>query len=291
MGHYSIRDLERLTGVKAHTIRIWEQRYQLLHPERSDTNIRNYCDHNLKKLISIAILNKNGFRISKIAGMSDEEIASELMLTIEADNDSRIDNLVLAMIEMNEQRFEKILNHSILQQGLEESLIHVVYPFFRKVGLLWLTGSIIPAQEHFISNLIRQKIIVAIDGLDNQPKTDAPGFLLFLPEWEMHEIGLLFYTYLIKKRGFPVIYLGQVVPFEDVKAVYQLKKPSYLLSIFTTGEFSEQIQLYINKLGESFESSRVFINGLQMHEGSFNLPPNISLIRDPMDFRRQLDLL
>lgn len=289
MGKYSIRDLEKLTGIKAHTIRIWEQRYQLVKPERSDTNIRNYCDANLKRLLSIAMLNKNGHKISKIALMSDEEIAHEVMHITEHDTDSRIDNLVLSMIDMNEQRFERILNHSILQLGFEEALVNIVYPFLNKVGLLWLTGSIIPAQEHYISNLIRQKIIVAIDGLHDGLDDGKPKYLLFLPEWEMHEISLLFYAYLLKKRGYPIIYLGQVVPFQDVKDIYEIKKPEHLLTIFTTGELQEHLQCYIDDLNKEFPEATIHINGLQVLENKLQLPSNVHPISSPLEFRHSLD--
>lgn len=286
MGVYSIKDLERITGIKSHTIRIWEQRYQVINPARTDTNIRHYCDNDLRRLLNISILNRNGMKISRIARMSEEELHAEVMgLTLEDNgHDASIDGLVISMVEMCERRFEKILINAIIKHGLEDTLIHIIYPFLNKVGVLWLTGSIIPAQEHFISNLIRQKLITAIDGITTEAEADAESYLLFLPEWEMHEIGLLFYHYLLKKRGFNVIYLGQAVPFADLEDTVIRKKPDYLLTLFTTGEDHEAIQKYINRLGETFGQQSIRINGLKFLDSSVNLPSNVKMLRHPTEF-------
>jgi DNA-binding transcriptional MerR regulator len=286
MGVYSIKDLERITGIKSHTIRIWEQRYQVVNPERTDTNIRHYCDGDLRRLLNISILNRNGFRISKIANMSEEEIHAEVMrvTSTETSHESMIDGLVIAMVEMCENRFESMLNTSIDQYGFEETLVHILYPFLRKVGVLWLTGTIIPAQEHFISNLIRQKVIAAIDGLRSEPKNEAPSYLLFLPEWELHEMGLLFYYYLLKKKGYKVIYLGQVVPFNDLREIVELKKPEFMMTILTTGQEPEVIEEYVQRLSESFSELQIRINGLQFLDNPIELPENVNMLQNPSEF-------
>ncbi len=218
MAHYSIKDLEKLSGIKAHTLRIWEKRYQIVKPSRTDTNIRYYCDDDLKRILNISILNRHGLKISRIAGMTDAQLSEQVMHLAQAtgDHESQIEQLTIAMIEMDEERFEKTLSKSIMTVGFEETVLTIIYPFFDKVGMLWQTGSINPAQEHFVSNLIRQKLLVAIDSQNYPHNPESRRFLLFLPEGELHELGLLFFHYILKKHGHQVIYLGQSVPFADL---------------------------------------------------------------------------
>ena len=151
MSRYSIKDLEQLSGIKAHTVRVWEQRYKLLNPKRKETNIRYYDDHDLKLILNVALLNDNGIKISKIAKMSVEEMKAEVLHLTERSfaYDDQIHSLVLAMIEFNEERFEKIIATNILKIGFEQTMLNVIYPFLSKIGILWQTGSIHPGQEHF----------------------------------------------------------------------------------------------------------------------------------------------
>ena len=178
MIRYSIKDLEKITGIKAHTIRIWEKRYGIVEPSRTQTNIRYYSDEDLRHLMNVAILNKYGYKISNIQGMTSEEIKkSVLELTYQyLDNDHLVDNLVMAMIELDEQRFDKIISSSIIKQGFDFTFENLLARFLEKIGILWQTGAVNPAQEHFISQLIRQKLILAIDGqqeLNNIPTVFA----------------------------------------------------------------------------------------------------------------------
>ena len=201
MIRYSIKDLEQLTGIKAHTIRIWEKRHQLIEPERTSTNIRYYSDHDLKRLLNVSILNRNGLKISTIVTMNNEEINERILEISETyhDSDNQIEQLIVAMIELDEQRFDRVLSTSVIKLGFDDTVIKVLYPFFEKIGLLWQIGTIYPAQEHFVSNLIRQKLIIAIDGQSGNAKPESKNFLIFLPANEWHELGLLFYSYLGKK--------------------------------------------------------------------------------------------
>lgn len=275
MSNYSIKDLEQLSGIKAHTLRIWEQRYNLLNPKRTDTNIRYYDDEDLKLILNVAMLNAHGIKISKIAAMSSTEISEEIIrLTDQSlDHNDQIQALTICMIEMDEDRFEKILTTNIIKLGFEDTILKVVYPFLTKIGILWLTGAITPAQEHFMSNLIRQKLIVAIDGEvgHNHGKT----FMLFLPEGELHEISLLFSSYLIKKHGHRVIYLGQNTPNADLVSVYKMQKPDYLLTIITSSPTGEKVQEYLDMLGREFSNSKVFVSGLHTLQQSLSVPSNI----------------
>lgn len=278
MSNYSIKDLEQLSGIKAHTLRIWEQRYNLLSPKRTDTNIRYYDDADLKLILNVAVLNSNGFKISKIAAMSPVDISEEIIKLTDRslDYNDQIQALTICMIEMDEDRFEKVLSTIILKMGFEDTVLNVVYPFLTKIGVLWQTGSISPAQEHFISNLIRQKLIVAIDGeLSNSL---GKTFMLFLPEGELHELSLLFSSYLIKKYGHKVIYLGQSTPKADLISVYRTQKPDFLLTVITSSLTGDKVQDYLNMLGKEFAKSEIFVSGLQALEQSLNIPSNIRLL-------------
>jgi DNA-binding transcriptional MerR regulator len=265
MGKYSIKELEQLSGIKAHTIRIWEKRYQIISPSRTDTNIRFYSDDDLKKIINVSLLNNNGLKISKIADMPLDEMNRRVLAMSETQSDTaiHIDQLVIAMIDMEEESFEKILNTLILRYGFEKSLTEIVYPFLEKIGILWQTQNITPAHEHFISNLIRQKIIVAIDGLHIPPKS-SKKVLLFLPENEMHEIGLLFYHYVTRKAGYRTYYLGQSVPHSDLVKVVAVHKPDILITNITSN-LNQAIDQYLKKLSADFPTVNILAAGMQLH--------------------------
>ena len=292
MSTYSIKDLEQLSGIKAHTLRIWEQRYNLLQPKRTDTNIRFYDDDDLKLILNVALLNDNGVKISKIASMSANELREEVMKLTERSliHDDQIHALTICMIEMDEERFDKILSTNILKLGFEQTMLNVIYPFMSKIGILWQTGAINPAQEHFISNLVRQKLIVAIDGQVLQ--RGGKKFLLFLPEGELHEISILFASYLIKSKGHKVIYLGQSTPNDDLLAVYKLHQPEYLLTVITTSPSSEYVQEYINALSDRFTNAQILVTGYQVLGQDLSFPANVrqmSYIRDIKDLLEEVD--
>ena len=289
MSTYSIKDLEQLSGIKAQTLRIWEQRYNLLSPKRTETNIRFYDDDDLKLILNVALLNDNGYKISKIASMNMEDIREEVMKLTERSltHDDQIHALTICMIEMDEERFEKVLSTNIIKLGFEQTMLNIIYPFMSKIGLLWQTGAINPAQEHFISNLVRQKLIVAIDG---QVSTGAgKKFLLFLPEGELHEISLLFASYLIKSKGHKVIYLGQSTPNEDLLSVYKVHRPEYLLTVITTSPSSEYAQDYINALADRFTQSQILVTGYQVIGQDLVFPANVRQMNYIRDIKELLE--
>ena len=197
--------------------------------------------------------------------MSCEEINQEVINITDTHYsfDNQIKALTIAMIEMDEGRFEKILSTSILQNGFSKTMLEIIYPFLEHIGILWQIGAINPAQEHFISNLIRQKIIVAIDGQVSQLTDKSKKFLLFLPENELHEIGLLFSHFLIKSQHHKVFYLGASVPLNDVKEVYDIHRPEYVLSIFTAGTHIDLLKAWIKELSDKFPKSKLLIAGPQ----------------------------
>lgn len=289
MSTYSIKDLEQLSGIKAHTLRIWEQRYNLLSPQRTDTNIRTYDDEDLKLILNVALLNDNGFKISKIASMAAVEIREEVIKLTDRSltHDDQIHALTICMVEMDEDRFEKVLSSNIEKLGFEQTMFHIIYPFMSKIGVLWQTGAISPAQEHFISNLVRQKLIVAIDGQSSVKV--GKKFLLFLPEGELHEISLLFSSYLIKSHGHKVIYLGQSTPNGDLLSVYKLHQPDYLLTVITTSPSSENAQEYLNALSERFSDAQILVSGYQVIGQDLSFPPNVRQLNYLRDFKNMLE--
>jgi DNA-binding transcriptional MerR regulator len=289
-GIYSIKDLETLTGVKAHTIRIWEKRYQVVRPGRTATNIRYYDDQNLKKILNISILLKHGFKISHLVELSDDVIREKILnLSFNSGTASdQVDSLVMAMIELNDLKFEKTISTATLSLGFENTVLQIIYPFLERVGILWQTGSINPAHEHFVSNLLRQKLLVAIDGYGIRPKPNAKRFMLFLPENELHELGLLFYSYLVRTSGNKIIYLGQSVPFSDLIAVTQFKQPDVLITSITTPFVSEDVTHYITRLSEAFPKQKIYVTGLQVREMTDKFPANVKKLNNVVQFKDEL---
>ncbi len=283
VGKFSIKDLEKLSGIKAHTVRIWEQRYGILKPERTDTNIRWYNNDELKHLLNITFLYNNGYKISKIAAYKSDEITDEVnkIINTKINPCEQIDGLIISMVEMDEQRFEKIISTNILKNGFTNTIENVIYPFLHKIGIMWQTNCVNPAQEHFISNLIRQKLIVAIDGQIVKENTNSKKFVLFLPEMELHELSLLYFSYLLKSKGHIVTYLGQAVPIVDLQKVIEIKKPDYLISVFTQPLHS--FEDYIKSLSKLLPKGSILLSGYQVIENTFKSPKNVKTFKTPTD--------
>jgi len=280
---YSIKDLEHLSGIKAHTLRIWEQRYSLINPKRTDTNIRYYDQDDLKLVLNVSLLKENGYKISKIANMSREEMSEAVLMVTEktTSHADQIYALTLSMIDLDEQRFEKIISSNTLKHGFERTMLNIIYPFLSKIGIMWMTDSINPAQEHFISHLIRQKLIVAIDGQYPSVDVNAKKYMMFLPEKELHELSLLFANFLVRARDSKSIYLGQDMPFHDLHVAHQLYKPDYLLTIITSRDGNISPQDYVNKLAEEFPETTILVSGGQIIGQDLDLNDNIVQIANP----------
>ncbi len=259
MAVYSIKELEKLSGIKAHTIRIWEKRYGLIEPHRTNTNIRYYTDDELKKILNVAVLNRHGIKISNIARLSDLELKEEIIRVSvsSSSHNTLVDSLVIALIDMDEYKFEAIIDKSISNSGLKTTLIEVLYPLLDKVGILWQSGDIYPAQEHFATNLIRQKIIAATDRISNTFNPKGKKFLLLLPEGEWHEIALLFAQYLIKEANHEVLYLGQSVPYRDVLATGASKQFDFVVISSTTAQPEFDRLVYLKDLGRAFPDKKI----------------------------------
>jgi DNA-binding transcriptional MerR regulator len=259
---FTIRDIENLSGIKAHTIRIWEQRYSFLKPKRSDTNIRFYSNDELKIILNIALLNKHGYKISQIDKM-DREAMFNCVLALtheEAKANIIVNQLLECMVEFDIERFEKVLNKCIGATGIEKTILQIIFPFLDKVGILWLTNHVIPVQERLVSTLIRQKVIVGIDSLC---PTQVSGLkiCLFLPEGEYHELSLLFVAFLLKKKGINVIYLGANIPMDELKTVVAIKKPDYLYTHVTTAGQSFNFEKFLSLLNKDFRNIPTIISG------------------------------
>ncbi len=262
MNSFTIKDLENLSGIKAHTLRIWEQRYKFLKPKRSFTNIRFYSNDELKVILNISLLNKHGFKISHIDKMDEAEINEKIfsLSQSEAVQDRMINDLVKEMIDLNMKVFEKILGTFILSRGIERAITELIFPFLEKIGILWLTNHINPAQEHLVSNMIRQKLIVGIEGAHSSLAINKT-MLLFLPEGEHHELGLLFIHFLLKTRGVDVIYLGTDVPLKDVEYIVNLKSPDFLVAHLTTMGPKFNFEKFLVYLRKNFPKQHIVLSG------------------------------
>jgi len=292
MIRYSIKDLERITGIKAHTIRIWEKRYGIVEPSRTQTNIRFYSDEDLRHLMNVAILNKYGYKISNIQGMSVEEITKSVidLSQQDIDNEHLVDNLVMAMIEMDEQKFDKIISTSTIKHGFEFTFENILFRFLEKAGILWQTGGVYPAQEHFITQLIRQKLILAIDG-QHSPLHGKKTFLLFLPENEYHELGLLYLNFLIRKYGHHVIYLGQNVPLNNLKSVLDIHHVDYLLTSIASNLTEDSITEIVQELTNLYGDKKILIGGNCLLGSKVTLPSNFTRFQHITDFSDFLNTL
>ena len=281
MAVYSIKDLEKLSGIKAHTIRIWEQRYSILAPQRTKTNIRYYQDEDLRTLLNVALLNKNGIKISKIAKMKEEELAEKIaaISEINFEDGTQLDALTISMIEMDENKFYRIINTNIDQIGFERTMMEVIYPFLDKLSLLWLTGSITPVQENFISYLIRQKIISAINVTPLSSGSEVEKIILYLPEGERQELSLLFMHYLLKSRGRHVLYLGQDISLSDLVDANRIQKPSFIFTMITETFAKEPVQNYVDRLAETFPDTKILLSGYQVVAQQVEAPDHVIVLK------------
>jgi DNA-binding transcriptional MerR regulator len=284
---YSIKDLEKYSGIKAHTIRMWEQRYEVLTPHRTDSNIRYYDESQLKRLLNISLLLSKGYKISKVSELDEEEFNDTVKRfhneSLDANNDAavvtKVNGLILSMLELDENRFEKIFNTSLIKRGFEKTILEVIYPFLQRIGLMWRTGEVTCAQEHFITNLIRQKVVVAIDAIP-MASGDAEKFLLFLPESEFNELVILLSTYLIKNKGKQCVYLGQDIPFNDVIQVSEITRPHALMTFITEPASFEESQSFIDRLSEAFPKKSIIISGNVSFMDDLQPPSNVTVVKD-----------
>lgn len=289
MRKYQIKDLERLSGIKAHTIRMWEQRYQLLTPERTDTNIRYYKDDDVRKILNVSLLLQKGYKISNVCSLNEVEInervqeALEANISIDQNLETYLTGMTIAMIEMDEEKFNNIYSRSVHEVGFQQTVTGLIYPFLLKIGVMWGINEINPAQEHFVSNLIRQKMISAINDLPlNRSKKEE--FILYLPQNELHEIGLIMAHYILKSRGYKVIYLGQDVPHDDLLSVIDSAKPTHVMTIITAMRSNADLQRILDSTQSEMGGAQFVVSGLQHYAENLNIPKNVTMLSSAQDF-------
>ncbi|MBK8052159.1 MAG: MerR family transcriptional regulator [Saprospiraceae bacterium] len=277
---YSIKDLEHLSGVKAHTLRIWEKRYGIIKPCRTDTNIRYYNDRDLQNVLNISLLNRKGIKISKIAGMSSDSIKQKVAEVTEVDTafEDQIDALMFSMFELDEVKFNIIIDYQIQSKGFEETMNDIVYPLLDKLSVMWVAGSVKGVHETFVSNIIRKKTIVQIDKLSKNASFSDIRCLIYLPENDSHELSLLFLEYILLKSKAKVINLGTSTPLIDVLEGKNIFKSSYIFTVFNDSFAESPLQPYINELAKNAPEQQIIISGFQTVSQDLTLPDNVVII-------------
>lgn len=289
MGAYSIRELERISGVKAPTIRIWEKRYGVVRPKRTPTNIRYYEDDDLRKLINLSVLNRNGYRISQLAEL-DENALGKMVLDqcFESDNENdRCQLFTQALMRIDEHDFEKVFGRLEREIGFEETILRYILPFFREIGVLWHAGAIGPAQEHFVTQLVRRKLMGAVEAFPI-PEEETPSYLMFLPEGELHDICLLFCYYIARKHGIRVCYLGTSVPVYDLQKVAGQYHYPKLLTAFSEPIGQDDLKEKVDAYLSSFPNSRIFLTGPQVIGDPPAYHDRLHVIESVEAFRQQV---
>jgi MerR family transcriptional regulator, light-induced transcriptional regulator len=290
---YSITDLEKLSGIKAHTLRIWEQRYNLINPQRSLTKIRKYNTEDLKFILNVAQLKDHGYKISKIAQFTPQQIQEAVMAISDKQMNfpDQIQAFTTAMLEFDENRFEHLLDVNTQKFGFESVMINIIYPFLTRIGTLWVTGSIGPALEHFMTNLLRQKIVVATEKLPKTLKANHKTFVLYLPEGEYHEIGIQFAQYLLKSRQHKVVYFGQSLPKEDAIFIHNTFKPDFLFTSITSSPDSNQVQNYVKWMETNFVNTSIILTGYQVMYNKLDLGENTKIMYNVQDMLSLLETI
>jgi len=291
---FSIKDLENLSGVKAHTIRIWEKRYNLLEPNRTETNIRQYDMLNLKKLLNITFLYNEGYKISKIAQFNEAEINRLIeSLSTAKQEDYTLKSFKTAMFDFDYPLFNKTFNEIKEKHTFKEIFYNFFIPLLTEIGSLWQTGTIDPAHERFISEIIKQKINLHIHELIvNQEQKEEPKFILFLPYEEIHEIGLLFANYLVLNAGFSSVYLGTNIPIDNLRHLLRHYEDLVFLSYFTVKPdkmtVQEYAQLFNKKIGDGKKPLWLMGSKVQLLEQN-DIPNNITIVKSLQDLETILE--
>ena len=289
---FSIKNLENISGIKAHTLRIWEKRYNLLEPERTDTNIRRYSLESLKHLLNVTLLYNHGFKISKIASLNEDEIP-ELVRSIALKSNSEqvaINAFKLAMINFDYDLFDTNYNEILQHHDFKFVFLNVFMPLMRELGILWQTAAISPTHEHFITNLVKQKIHIQTETLQKNKlqRSDKPIFVIFLPENEIHELGVLYLNYLILNNGFRTIFLGQSLQTSSLETLYSYSSKFYFVSYLTVEPNKEEIMPFLknfhNTLLENRDSRLLLFGPQQIEIDTDNLPSQIELFRSVESF-------
>lgn len=289
---YTISDLEQLSGIHSHTIRIWEQRYNALQPMRSQGNTRLYDDIQLKRLLNIVSLNQAGLKISKICNLSNLEVEELLSKQYSYQSNDELAEFYLTRLikyglDFNDTAFSNLIGDCMEILGVSNTYRRVIYPLLVRLGLMWRKDEICPAHEHFISNLIRQKLFTAINTFKLESK-NPETWLLFLPEDEDHDIGLIFANYMLRLHHKNVIYLGSKVPFESIHAVFSTLKVDHVLLFMVRSRLEEAVQKYIEKLSEVCKSAKIHLAGNSSVIEKLKELDHIDCIKTLEDFEKSI---
>jgi DNA-binding transcriptional MerR regulator len=289
---YQINDLERLTGIKAHTLRIWEKRYNIISPHRTATNIRYYDDEQVRKLLNVATLLEQGYKISEIAKLKESDIKDHIRNVNQEAPDNGViallvNDLVAATISFDETYFEKAFSSAVTRFGMYKTMVSLMYPFLNKVGILWSINNIESTQEHFATCIVRRKLLAAIDGLPPSKKSDKK-FLLFLPTDEWHEIALLFSDYIIRSLGYTTIYLGPNLPHDIALHAIKETEATHLLTFYIARRDDADIKKDIDGLVKKYPKLEVLISGSPALLSNIKFPKNAILLKSPEDLQKRL---
>ena len=283
---FSIKDLENLTGIKAHTIRIWEKRYSLLSPKRTDTNIRYYDLASFQKMLNVSYLNNNGYKISKIATLKPEEIPALVReISSQTNLESHaINSFKLSMLNFDQTLFYNTYESLLKDKSFENIFYDIFIPLLTEIGLLWQTNTITPAHEHFLTTLIRQKILINTEFIQSEAKPNSKKtFVLFLPDNEIHELGIMFLNYQIVSHNFHCIFLGQSVPMESLADILNYYDDIIFLSYFTIKPLKEEIDDYLSDFSETLlkkSDAEFWILGQMLNSIDMdNIPPKIKCFK------------
>lgn len=292
---FSIKNLENISGIKAHTIRIWEKRYNLLSPERTDTNIRRYSLDSLRKLLNITLLYNHGFKISKIANLEEGEIpflVRDIALKSNSEQVS-INAFKLSMVNFDTVMFDATIDELMNNKDFDFIFMKIFVPLMSELGILWQTGAISPSHEHFVTNLIKQKIHIQTELIQRKhtPKNNVSSFVLYLPENEIHELSILYLNYHILSKGFKTIFLGQSVPTSSLKTILSYSENLHFVTYLTVEPNREEIEDYLNDFQENIledTESKLSIFGPQtQHIKDFDLAENIYIYTEIQPFLKE----
>ena len=291
---FSIKDLENFSGIKAHTIRIWEKRYKILEPDRTDSNIRTYSESELKKILNVSYLNRNGFKISKIARLNDDELTQQVMAVNskndDLDQEFQPGKILMSAIRFNETLFKEALSPFIKKYGIETAYSMYLSQLLEKARILWQTGSLSRAQEQFVRNTIKQIIIIEDNQLKIVPDKSSPSIAMINTSDNLIDNNFLFYKYVLRKRGFDVIFTGGILPASEVIEIYKIKPFEYLVVNSSAFDFAEKKIGYFNNIGKSLMVKKIILTD-SPEEADKKTYDKLILTNDPAQFIKVVESL